>query len=396
MIWIWLLARERHKWQTGPLDRYFAFLCAHCAVTTAAMVRTFGFGSGSSPMAAERSAYLLADAQAYRAVSAAACPHCSQLQPAIREQFAAAAKKVERRLSRRLPAAAVTTLVLAILFAIPAVSDLRHSVTLSVAAVTAAAAVGALVYAVLSHEVTTPSTHPMGVWFSHDPSQGSASWFPARGGDAPAIAQATRRSRGISHAAIGVAALATAVAVVLWTGTFRKVYLVSAEGPDGRLSFALDGGERWALVQRPEDDAPNAMVEVRTSSVHRVVVFDSDGVQTTYVLDPSASRHGWVIAPHARERGLCLASIKWYYGTKPPKDGDDTLLGRDGGLVPLPHDFDHVFTEPPPTVQTQNGASQTRTSLRAIDCVALERDVIVPFKRAVRRVAPDAPPPTAL
>lgn len=396
MIWLWLLARERHKWQTGALDRYFEFLCAHCAVTTAAMVRTFGFGSGSSPEAAQRSAQLLADAQAYRAVAAAACPHCSQVQPAMHEQFATVAKKVARRLARRLPVAAAVTVVLAVLFAIIAVPDLRYSVTLPIAALTAAVAVGALVYAVFSHVVVLPSTNPMGVWFSRDPSQGSASWFPARGGDAPVITQASSRSRGISHAVIGVAVLATVLAVVLWTATFRKVYVVSAEGPDRALTFRVDDGERTSVAQGNADDAPNAMVEVRTSSVHRVAVVDSDGIQSTYVLDPSASRHGWVIAPHAPERGLCLASIKWYYGVKPPKDGDDALLGQQSELVPLPHDFDHVFTAPPSTVQTQNGASETRTSLRALDCAALEREVIVPFKSAVRRVAPDAPPPTAL
>jgi hypothetical protein len=395
MLWLWLLARERHRIETGPLERYFSFVCAHCAVTTAAMVRTFGFGNGANAAAAERLAHLTAAAQAYRAVSAATCPHCSQLQPAIHEQLAYATKRAARQLARRWPIAAAVSVVLAVVLGFFALSDARHSLTLPVAAVTAAVSAGALAFALASQRVATPLAQPTGVWFSRDPSQGPASWFAAQPGPMPTIEQASPASRTISTATTGVAFTVALLAVFLWTQTFRKIYIVSAEGPQGALSFRVDDGERWSVGQEPSDDAPNAMVEVRTSSKHHVVVLDSDGIETTYVLDPSISRHGWVIAPHSHSRGLCLASLRWYYGTK-PKSGDDELLGQDSELVPLPRGFDHVFRQPPPTVQIEYGSSTTRTSLRALDCVALESGKIVPFKQAARPTDQSVPPPTSL
>jgi hypothetical protein len=119
MIWIWLLARHSHKWSTGPLDRYFAFLCANCGITTAAMVRTFGYGSGSSPYAAERAAHTSADGFARRATSAAACPHCMRLQPQILDQFALAARKSARRATLKVPLALAAAVLVALVLSIP-------------------------------------------------------------------------------------------------------------------------------------------------------------------------------------------------------------------------------------------------------------------------------------
>jgi hypothetical protein len=391
MIWIWLLTRHSHKWATGPLDRYFAFLCAQCGVTTPAMVRTFGFGSGRNPMAAERSAQISADAYAYRAVTAAACPGCCALQPSMLDGFDRAAKKAARRRMLRLPIAAAAAMLAALVLAIPAARDFRHSATLGVVAVSVAAALGALFFAIFSGAVLTPSTNPSGVWFSRDPMQGPSSWFPAQPGRTPVVAQPEPLARGLSLVALAVTSVTAIVALVLWTDTFRKVYVVSAEGARGDLVVRIDGVEAGRISQTDtgSNDAPYGSYEVRTSSPHEVVVVDAEGAESKYRLDPATAKDGWVIAPHSIERGLCVASIKWYYGTTPPKDGDDALLNAKGDLAPLPHSFDYAFSQPPSTIQTQNGSSATKTSLRALDCAALEHENMVPFKNGWTRPSAD-------
>ena len=385
MLWIWLIARNSHKWGTGPLDRYFAFICARCGVTTPAMVRAFGFGSGSSIWAAQQKAHASADAFAYRATSACACPNCSELQPQIIDQFATAASKVDRRRKLRIPVAVALTFLVFALLAIPAVRDLHHSVTLIAVAVSAAAAVGALAFAILTAPVMTPGTNPAGVWFSRDPSMGPASWFQAQPGRAPFVAQPASILRALSFVTMGVTAVSALVALIMWTETFRKVYVVSSEGTRGDLEIKIDGKNVGkVLASSSSGDAPNESFEVRTDSSHHVIVTGADGHEAAYDLDPDTASHGWVLAPHGRQRGLCLASIKWYYGTK-PKEGDDTLLGKGEDLVELPHSYDYVFTTPPSTIQTQNGSSETRTSLRALDCASLDNEKVVPFRDAPRR-----------
>lgn len=383
MLWIWLLARNSVKWETGPLDRYFTFLCAHCGGTMAAMVRAFGFGSASNLLAAQHGAHRSADAFAQSAVAAAACPHCSAVQPAIHASFAAAAKKADRRRMLRIPLAAAAALVLAIILAFPAIRDLRHSIALAVVATSAAAAVGSLIFAIFSRNVLTPSTNPSGVWFSHDPSQGPLSWFPARPGHVPiVVAQPAAASRVLSLVTLGVTGITAIVAIIAWTETFRKVYVVSAEGPSGDLAVRIDGAAPVHAKQSGDEDAANVSFEVRTDSKHTVVVTDTAGEESSYELDPKSAKHGWAIAPHSREHGLCLTNLTWYYGTKPKDAGEDALLNKESDLVVLPHSYDVVFTPPPATVQVENGSSATRTTLRALECASLARENIVPFKKA--------------
>ena len=384
MIWIWLLTRQSHKWSTGAMDRYFAYVCAHCRATTSAMVRTFGFGNGANHMAAERAAHAAADAFAFRAVSAAACPCCGELQPQVIEGFARAAKKSAKHGKLRVPLAAMAALLTLVLLAIPAIRDLKHSPTLTAVALSTAVAVGGLFFAIFSGQVITPSTNPNGVWFSRDPGNGPTSWFPAQPGRAPFVAQPAPLLRVLSLLAMGVTGMSALVALILWGQTFRKVYVVSSEGPFGSLSVQVDGKDEGKTTESPSDDAPNLLFEVRTDSKHHVVVTDGRGRQTAYDLDPATATNGWVITPHAKEHGLCLASITWYYGTT-PKEGADTLVGEGVDVVPLPHSFDHMFTQPPATVQTKNGASETRTSLRAFDCASLDEEKQIPFKVAPPR-----------
>lgn len=371
------------KWATGPLDRFFAFLCAHCGVTTPAMVRTNGFGAAGNLNLAMHRAHVSADAFAFQAVSAAACPNCGALQPTFHQRFEHVRKRIARRLTLRVPVAVVAALVVAVLLAIPAARDFRHSVALSVVAISASSAAGALFFRFFSGHLQTPSTNPMGVWFSQDPTRGPASWFPARPGQVPPIPQAARSTLVLTLLALVVTSLSAAVALVVWQDTFRNVYVVSAEGPGRDLTVRVDDAAPVHVSQSPAEDAPSAKVEVRTDSKHRVVVVGEDGRELTYDLDPATAKYGWVIAPHAREQGLCLASLTWYYGTT-PKEGSDTLLGDGADLVVLPRSFDNVFTQPPATVQVDHGSSTTRTSLRALACTSLDHDAIVAFKNAPR------------
>jgi hypothetical protein len=176
-------------------------------------------------------------------------------------------------------------------------------------------------------------------------------------------------------AVTGVSAL---LALILWTETFRKIYVVSAEGSRGDLVVKVDGGAPVHISKSSHgSDAPYTTIEVRTSSKHHVVAVGADGREKSYELDPASASHGWVLAPRGREQGLCLANLNMYYGTT-PKEGEDKLLGRED-LIPLPRSYDYVLTSPPSSIQTQNGASETRTALRALDCAALDRDQIVPF-----------------
>ena len=380
MLWLWLATRNRFRWSVGPLDYYFAFMCARCGVSTPAMVRSMGTGSGSNQMAAMQSAQAAANASGQAAVQAATCPHCNALQPWILGRFDLAAKKAHRNRKLRIPLAIAAALVMLVLVGVPAIGDLHHSRTLIVVATSLATAVGALLFAIFAGAVKTPEPRPTGVWFSRDPSQAPGSWFPAQPGQVPFVPQPDRMLRVISLVTFGIAAVATIVGVALWRDTFRQVYVVSSEGPGNELTVRVDGGSpRKVTQQKSGDDAPNLTVEVRTDASHQIVARGADGRETAYTLDPATAKYGWVLAPHGRQHGLCLASITWYYGTK-PKEGSDSLLGKKSDLTALPHAFDNVFTQPPATVQTQNGSSETRTSLRALDCAALERDQIVPFK----------------
>lgn len=388
MIWFWLATRNNVKWATGPLDRFFAFLCASCGVTTPAMVRTNGFGAAGNLNLAMHRAQMSADAFAFSAVSAASCPHCGALQPTFYQRFEHVRKRIARRQALRVPVAAIVALVVAGLLAVPAALDLRHSMALAVVAVSASSAAGAMFFRFFSGHLQLPSTNPLGVWFSHDPTRGPSSWFPARAGHVPPIPQAARSTLVLTLLAVVVTGLSAAIALVVWVDTFRNVYVVSAEGEGRSLTVRVDGGPPVHVTQQATEDAPSTKLEVRTDTKHRVVVTSDDGHELTYDLDPATARYGWAIAPHGRARGLCLASITWYYGTK-PKDGDDTLLGEGADLVVLPRSFDNVLTPPPATVQVDKGSSATRTSLRALACASLEHDAIVPFKDAVHPVPPD-------
>jgi hypothetical protein len=389
MIWIWLLTRHSHKWGTGLLDRYFAFVCAHCGVTTASMVRTFGYGAGPNQLAAERSAAAAADAFAYRAVSASACPHCGELQPAVHEQFARASKKSDQKRRFRVPVAVAALVLALVVLAIPAIGDLAHSFTLSFFAVSASATIGALVLASMSGPVVTPATDPSGVWFSMDPHSGPGSWFPARAGRTPFVPQPPSLLRKLSFAAAGITTLSAIVALVLWGRTFRTIYVVSSEAPFHPITVSIDGVQVGTLTPPASTDAPFGTYEVRTSSMHRVVISGDDQAAETYDIDPKTAKHGWVVAPRSRQHGLCVTTLKWYYGKAPPKEADDDhVLNQHGELIPLKKSFDYLFTQPPSTIQTQNGASETRTTLRALDCASLAKEKIVPFRDAP---APKAP-----
>lgn len=381
MIWIWLAYRNAVNWNTGPLDRYFTFVCQHCAAQIAAMVRTIGYGSGRDLWSAQNAAQHHADAQAWRATASAACPCCGQLSPSTIGMFEHAAKRAARRRKLALPISIAIALVALVLIGIPAIADLKHSFGLSFTAVSTAGAVGALIFALFNMPIVMPPDNPSGVWFSHDPSQGPGSWFQARTGAAPVVQQPSTLLRTLAFVAMGVSTVTAIVGLVMYSGSFRKVYVVNTAAVRGSVTVKIDGVEMGRVAKKGgADDVPFEMWEVRDSSSHKVVVVGQDGVETAYDLDPSATSKGWVLAPLARHRGLCLTSLTWYYGTTPKESPDDKVLNTKDNpdRVNLDRSFDYVMTKPPATIETKQ-TSETRSTLRALECSALAKDDIVPF-----------------
>lgn len=382
MIWIWLAYRNAVNWNTGPLDRYFTFVCQHCSAQIAAMVRTIGYGSGRDLWTAQNAAQHHADAQAWRASAAAACPCCGQLSPSTVGMFEHASKVAARREKIAMPIALALALVALVLVGIPAIADLKHSISLSFVAVSTAGAVGALFYAIFSAPVPMPPDNPSGVWFSHDPSQGPGGWFQARGGAAPVVKQPSSLLRGLAFGAMGISAVTAIVGLVMYGESFRKVYVVNTAAVRGAVTVKIDGVEVGRVAKNGGgEDVPFSMWEVRDSSSHKVVVIGQDGTETAYDLDPQSARKGWILAPFARHRGLCLTSLTWYYGTEPKENADDKVLNTaadNPDRVNLDRSFDFVMTKPPATIQTKQ-SSETRSTLRALECSSLAKDNIVPF-----------------
>lgn len=380
MLWIWLLTRHAHRWSTGFLDRYFTFTCMLCASSMHAMVRTNGHGTGRSPMEAEQRARGAADAQAHRATLAAGCPHCGAVSPILVGAVERTAKIAARRKAGSVPVAALVTLVALGLFAGPVIADLKYSAALAVVALGVAAAAGAAMFLIVSTPPAMPLVHPAGVWFSRDPSHGPSSWFPAQPGPIPVVQGPNPVLRKFSIVTLGVSALVAGAAGILWRETFRDVYVLNANADKGTLSVRIDGADIGVVGRTKSADIPYEKFEVRSNAVHHVIVKGSDGSESAYDLDAHSSRHGWVLAPHARDRTLCIASVTWYYGTEPKDDSDDQILNAKGpgDRIDLPKSFDYLFTDPPKTIETKQ-SSETRSTLRAFDCASLARNQMVPF-----------------
>lgn len=381
VIWIWLAYRNAVNWNTGPIDQYFTYVCHHCAAQVAAMVRTIGYGSGRDLYSAQNVAQANAQANAWRANAAAACPCCGQLQPATLGMFEVAAKTLARRKKLAIPVSLGLALVALLLIGIPGLADVKHSLSLPFVAVSVAGAIGALSFALFNARITPPPDNPSGLWFSHDPSQGPSSWFQARTGVAPHIEQPSTFVRSVAGATLAASAVAAIVGLVMYSESFRKVYVVNTAAVRGAVSVKIDGVPMGDVARTGGgDDVPFRMWEVRDSSSHHVVVTGHDGVETAYDLDPASSGKGWILAPLARHRGLCLTSLTWYYGTAPRESADDKVLNtkESPDRIDLQRSFDFMMTKPPSTIQTKNG-SETRTTLRALECSSLAREDIVPF-----------------
>jgi hypothetical protein len=387
VFWIWLFTRNNVNWSTGLMTHYFAFQCGDCGTYLPAMVHTSGFSAGSNRFEAERSAHAVANANATHAVAAAACPDCGRLPRASLDALDRAAKRVARRARLRAPIAAGLALAVLVGLGIPAAFDLRHSPSLAGVALFTAVAAGALVFAILSTTVSAPRTDPSGVWFSRDPSRAHASWFPASPGSAPAIVQPSRASRVLAFVMMAAASIAGVVALFVWLRTYRKVYVVSSEAR-GDLLVQIDGAASVRVTpdENTSADVSYALFEVRTSSSHRVTVVDADGGELAYDLDPASSDKGWIVAPHASERGLCLADVTVHYGNRAGPD-EIMLLNRQSDLVVLQKSFTHVFTQPPNEIQTRS-SSETRTSLRGLDCASLQNGEYIQHRRVSARRAP--------
>ena len=384
IIPIIIAENDRATASTGPLDQYYSYRCEHCGVETAAMVRASGWARGPNQYAADRAALMAAGGHAWRANLAAACPRCEKLQPPAIALFERAAKSARRR--------RVVAPVLGGVFAVAtlgaglpyAIEDLRHSLLLLGVAVTTASAVGALVYIIASLNEVLPTTDPNGVWFSLDPSQGPSSWFPARAGAVPPIPTQNKKARTLAAIVMTVSACVALAAAVLWTGTFRTIYVINTAGVRGPMKVILDGKDAGVVESAnggPTSDVPFRAIEVRDDSPHQVVLEGPDDFRETYELDSKRARHGWVLAPRARDRGLCILSYTQHYGRGPLwRDSENGILNKqdDGDRMVLDRKFEVVFTSPPDRVETKDG-HEKKTTLRAVQCAALERDTLSPF-----------------
>jgi hypothetical protein len=366
------------------MDRYFTHLCEHCRAQTAAMVRTFGHASGRDVWTAQQAAYAAADGYAYRLVAAAGCPCCGQLQPNALAMYENAAKRAARRRAIGLPLAIGLALVVAILIGIPAVRDRHESLLLFAVASSVATAAFGLVLGIAWSRVPTPLDNPFGVWFSHDPQQGPGAWFPARPGPSPMIVQPNGLMRGLSLAVMAPAAIAAIVAFCFWADTFRKVHVVNTSRR-GDVIVSVDGHEVGRVSPHATGDAPFEAFELRTKTKHHVVVKDPEAGERAFDLDPDAVSHGWILAPRARARGLCVTSITWYYGTDPKNSTDDKVMNDPlpGEIVELQRSFDYLFVPPPTTISTKS-SSETRSTLRGFDCDDLDRDKMTPWSTVAR------------
>ncbi|HEY8076460.1 MAG TPA: hypothetical protein VIF62_20185 [Labilithrix sp.] len=383
MLWIWLLTRNRHSFSTGPIEQYFRFVCAQCNASLAAFVRSMGYGAGRDIWTAQRNAQAQAEANAFRAVQAAGCPCCGQLQPRAIDAFERAARRAAWRRTFGLPIAAVFAVLALAFVGIFAVPDRHASLLLFGVAGSAATAAFGIVLGIAWSRVALPFDQPAGVWFSNDPARGPQSWFAARSGPAPEVIQPNGAMRGLGLAFGFASIVAAIVGLVLWSNTFRKVYVVNAMPRD--VEVWIDGTRAGSVGSSGFADAPNATFEVRTGSAHTIAI--RDGAETsTYKLDPDVAKKGWVLAPHAHARGLCLTSLTWYYGTEPKEDPNDGLLNKKppGDFVVIDRSFDVLFTAPPATVDTQNGSSTTRSTLRALDCHELANENVKAWSTVAR------------
>jgi hypothetical protein len=384
VFWIWLVLRHAHSFSTGPVERYFSFLCAHCRTTTAAFVRAFGMGSGRNPWMAQQNAYASLERTVYRAVTAAGCPCCGRLQPQAIAAFERAAERATWRRSFGLPLAGAFALLAAALVGVFAFRDRHASLLLFGVAASAGVVVFGLVLGIAWARVPMPFDGPYGVWFSQDPSRGPQSWFPAKPGPPPAVVQPNGLVRGVALGATVMSAIAAVAGLVLWSDTFRKAYVVNTSR--AAVDVTIDGAHAGQIGPQAAGDAPYQTFEVRTGAVHKVEIKEADGSVYAYAVDPGTADTGWVLAPRARARGLCLTRVTWYYGTKPKDDPADGLLNAKlpGDFVPLARSYDHLFAAAPSHVETQSGSSTTRTTLRAFDCDDLARDKTTPWSGVPR------------
>ncbi len=384
MIWIWLLLRNNSRFATGPLTRYLEFICAHCGFHRHTAVITSGYGTGSNSQIAYRMAWANAEANVRRAMGAAVCPQCGRLPPHTLDGYERAARTAEWRAQLRVPVSAGVAVLVLLLVGVFALQDRAHSTALFSVSLFAALAAGAASVAVLSRRVQVPYDNPAGVWFSsaQDPDPNPNGWVAARSGDTPKVGQPNPWTLRFALAFACLGLVFAFLWLHTWSRTFRSIYVVSAEQDRGGLTVQIDG-ERQVAIPRTTDarsDAPFGKYQVRTDRTHKVVITDSENRQLAYELDPKTTDDGWVIAPHAAERNLCLTRLTTVYGSSTRNLPEDVVLNLDTSRdwIQLTEDYDDWFAESPATEKS----GTKRTALRALDCAALDRDQITPYKSA--------------
>lgn len=360
VLWIYFLLSDRFKSVLGPYDWFTGWVCDHCGFRAHAYVTVYGQGKGNSQAVADRMAYDSVPKRATQCLAAAPCPECGMVSRAAMDAFAWSSGRAARAERRRQTIPLGIAVGCAVLGIVPIIFELSHGPWFLLLVLAIILALSGFAMVLLTEPIPMPIMQPHGVWF-----QLANGWVQPPVGEAPAIAPVPTTLRTGGFIAAGAGLIATVVMGALWRDTFRTVYVVNTLR-DQAVVVIVDGEPRdeRVAVATSKQDIGFAEVEVRTSRPHRIVVREPDGREHGYDIDPSTSRYGWVFAPLAQERDVCLWLTQISYGSGTPR-ADLLLNGASpGDSVVLSNSIDGAFEEPPST----GNKDTTDTYLRAYGC----------------------------
>jgi hypothetical protein len=393
---------------TGPVEGRFDYACQHCGARRIAAVRTVGvesatslYGEGGGVERARAGAVHAASRNLAQAMSTVPCPDCGGLPPelgTLMTRVSAAHARADRWRRLRLPVAAATAGVTALLTVVPALLDLHNGRAGLVAALGTTAFVTALVVFVLSWPPMLPPLTRLGqVWLARLETPNEPVWVPA-----PALPYVqpiapARLARTLSALIALVAFVEASAAVVVVVDSFVKVWVVDATGR-GELTVEIDG--KTAGRVRPRTDSKDvsfAAFTLRRGHEHQLVVVDPSGARETFSLDAASDgKRGWVVAPSAAKHDLCFVEIETTYrrpGSGAEREPDVSLLATThSDVVPVMHVIDYPFEAPPGTMDLEKNQGEARKrSLRACTCSGFEAGQLVPFRARGTTARPPAP-----
>jgi hypothetical protein len=336
-------------------------------------VASEGFGTATSvggivepPEAARDAAYFAegsARVHAAAALRQAACPSCRRNHPEVIARYAEFNAKVAKAKRRALPVGAAVFLLAAVIGAGPAVRELAHSKALLGIVLLAAAALGALTYALLRAPGKRPELPWGSVRFWGAREDGSFDWMPSPDVPLPTLARASHAPAAAVLIG-GLAAIAALGMFAVWRRTFTNVYVVDVKDRavtiDG-IDVTRDGSRRGIH----DDHVRRFDVRRGKGDEHTVVVGD-----VTYRL-----RHdgpfGWVVASNAKANDICFVEREAVYGRD---DGKKPVMERIepvAGVIELARYYDDPFKGAPESVEVEAGRTVRRWAIRTISCESL-------------------------